>query len=358
MPRLLTAKISPRARRAYSFLLRVGIVFAALLCAACAATRYLDVNYNADLLSNFQVLYLLAGAVLAVLSAVLKFRAGLAVSLVLVLFQVPAFWPYFFGGKPSNETANLRVAVANIYGANQNFGAFGEWIDDVQPDVILLQETEVRWTAYLELIEEEYPHVAKVEHTQWGFSARVYSRYPLLESEVIEIPHEAFPVQRVVIAIGGRHVAIYNAHLFWSSEVRDRQNETLRKVLQAEAYPHVFAGDFNSTIWSVGQRNLVEGLDLRNASFGFGYKPTWPARVRPVLQHFFTLFFLSRHQIFRPDTTETVAPLLARFVGIPIDHAYVSPEIGVVSCERGPNINSDHLPLLFDLHIPTASGGG
>ena len=110
---------------------------------------------------NFQWQYLIAGVVLLLLAALLRFRIGMIMGCVLVLFQVPAFWPYFVGGSHSSEVANLRVTVANVQGANRQTGRVGAWIREMDADVVLLQETNDHWNEYLPRLHDHIPIIAR-----------------------------------------------------------------------------------------------------------------------------------------------------------------------------------------------------
>lgn len=334
------------------FWMRPLVLLLLLLLFVLASTRYVSIRpHHTDIPSNFQSQYLLAAVALLAFSGLARFKLGLIVSSILILYQAIAFHPYYFGGSRSTESPNLRVVVANVYGANLHFLEFSEWIKKAQPDVLLLQETEGKWPTHLKEYETEYPYARSVSHSQWGFSATIMSRIPIEDYKVISLPRLDIPVQRVVISVGSNKLALYNLHLFPTSPQRFRQNEALRNELSQEPYPCVVAGDFNSTIWSAGHRDLLRDQTLRNAAFGFGYQPTWPARVMPLLYYFLRGFGGS----LRMSTTEKVAPALARVFGIPLDHCYVSPDLGVVLTERGPGINSDHLPILVDIAVPQSS---
>ena len=146
-------------RKAIGFLVRSAIVLGVVMLFALAAQRFVDsTTIFASIPSNFQWQYLLAGIGLLAFSLCLRFRAGVVLAALFVLFQLPAFWPYYFGGVACEEAANIRVGVANVYGANRHFRQFGEWVAQEKPDVLLLQETNEKWPAYLEEFKTEYPH--------------------------------------------------------------------------------------------------------------------------------------------------------------------------------------------------------
>ena len=48
---------------------------------------------------------------------------------------------------------------------------------------------------------------------------------------------------------------------------------------------------------------------------------------------------------------EATWPVWFGFAGIPIDHAFVSTDVAITHIETGPNIGSDHRPILGDLAI-------
>jgi endonuclease/exonuclease/phosphatase (EEP) superfamily protein YafD len=77
------------------------------------------------------------------------------------------------------------------------------------------------------------------------------------------------------------------------------------------------AADFNITPWSPVFADILEGSGLRDSSLGFGVAPTWLSR-----------------------------PL---FFGLPIDHILVSPDIKVKNRHVGPDVGSDHFPVIADL---------
>jgi endonuclease/exonuclease/phosphatase (EEP) superfamily protein YafD len=77
--------------------------------------------------------------------------------------------------------------------------------------------------------------------------------------------------------------------------------------------PSVLIGDFNATPWS-SILSAVQAAGLRRARCGAPLEATWR----------------SRDPVF----------------GLPLDHLFVSPGLGVVACEIGPDIGSDHWPLI------------
>src|SRR5262249_6462450 len=78
----------------------------------------------------------------------------------------------------------------------------------------------------------------------------------------------------------------------------------------------IIIGDLNSTDGSAHFRDLLRVSGLRDSRLGFGRQPSWPTMG---------------------------------FYRIAIDHALVSDDLAVVDRRPGPNVGSDHFPLILDL---------
>ena len=72
-------------------------------------------------------------------------------------------------------------------------------------------------------------------------------------------------------------------------------------------------------MWGSHYQNLEQAAGLRNVRCGFGVLPTRPAGFAAV--------------------------------GIPLGHCPVSPGIDAVDLKPGPDIGSDHLPLIVELTL-------
>lgn len=89
-------------------------------------------------------------------------------------------------------------------------------------------------------------------------------------------------------------------------------------------------GDLNITMWSPYYKRFARQTGLRNARQGFGILPSWPTK----------------------ETYSQISPALSLLLAIPIDHCLISPEIKVLNIRTGPNVGSDHRPVITDLLIP------
>jgi endonuclease/exonuclease/phosphatase (EEP) superfamily protein YafD len=100
------------------------------------------------------------------------------------------------------------------------------------------------------------------------------------------------------------------------SEHRNRQLVEIARFLAAQTGPLVLLGDLNTTPWNFYFQRLLADSGLRSSAEGRGYQASWPG-----------------------------APFLLR---IPLDHVLLSPELRVVRREIGPDVGSDHLPVIVE----------
>ena len=90
-------------------------------------------------------------------------------------------------------------------------------------------------------------------------------------------------------------------------------------ALKMAPAPVLLLGDMNLTPWSPAFADLLQQTGLRDGRLGFGLLPTWPARWGVL--------------------------------GIPIDHALISPAVTIHQMEIGRDVGSDHRPLVIEFSV-------
>jgi len=104
-----------------------------------------------------------------------------------------------------------------------------------------------------------------------------------------------------------------------NSQFRNDELNSLVAFSKAQQGPLIVAGDFNLTPWSEYFRRAIVDADMHDAALGFGLARSWPAQFAPV--------------------------------GMRIDHCWLSPHWRSVAADIGPELGSDHLPLVADLQL-------
>jgi endonuclease/exonuclease/phosphatase (EEP) superfamily protein YafD len=200
----------------------------------------------------------------------------------------------------------------------------GRAILEYDPDVLVLEEVNVRWLEKLAGCLIGYPH-SETRPRPDNFGIALYSRLPLRGCEVLEVGGAGIPSIRArIISAAGEFTVIATHPLRpGGAEYTERRNAhlaALPDLVRSCSAPVVLVGDLNTTPWSYHFRRLVRDSGLRDSSRGRGVQPTWPADLWPLR--------------------------------IPLDHCLHSPEIDVVNKEIGPSVGSDHLPVIVDFALP------
>jgi endonuclease/exonuclease/phosphatase (EEP) superfamily protein YafD len=217
----------------------------------------------------------------------------------------------------------LRLLLANVQYSNFAHQAFSDLVIEHQPDVIVVEELTPAWKQGIGPLRERYPN-GKLFAREGAFGIGVLSRLPLQSAEVVDLGDPDYPAIAARVAVGGRPLLLLAAHpppptsdtLF---AIRNRQLKELgRRALELNA-PTVVLGDLNISPWSPYFSALLHNARLTSARDGFGILPTWPSFFAPAM--------------------------------IPIDHCLVSRGARVLNVETGPDIGSDHLPLVIDLRL-------
>lgn len=272
-------------------------------------------SWLVDLGAHWQWLFLALLVISSLLLAILDRRWAI------VVLAAPLPWLSASPAAPSGErTADaLVLASANIQYRNPDPRALVEWLRKENVDVAAVLEVTFAHVRELEAMAD-YPH-RRIVPDDGPFGIAVLSRHPLAEVKVIEGAAGIPRIETVVQLLRGR-VRLTALHPMPPLTAEDHfaRNRLLRALADAAAAssePAILAGDLNATPWSSAFAGLAD-RGLRRAS---GLAPTWPASA-------------------------------AGLMGIPIDHVLVTRQWRVVASGRGPDLGSDHFPVLVTLALP------
>jgi endonuclease/exonuclease/phosphatase (EEP) superfamily protein YafD len=249
----------------------------------------------------------------------------------------------------------IEVVAANVWGHNHDLTAVENWLRTADADLALLQEISPAYaTSSLPNLRDVYPYQASItDDTRWGGNITL-SRYPILSQEYVDlgIPNASFPL-RVVIDVDGQPVAVYNVHLAWpggkvrlplpsrlrntytnilfgfDDDMRNQEIRQLLKHLEAEPYPYIVAGDFNTSDQSATYSQIAAHMTDSFKEAGSGFAGSWPVSAARGLPGF-------------------VPPLIR------IDYIWHSDGLRALDANIGPAIGSDHLPVRATLTLSEA----
>jgi len=250
-----------------------------------------------------------------------------ALSAGMLLVGLATVLPLYFGATNSRSetSAPFEVMVWNVSEYNRDFRRFAAYVKEHPADLIVLTEVPDDWIKGLTELSPEY-HVANPGPKRPRFNLAVLSRSPVDFVSADELPDSQTgpPPWRVRFDVEGRPLTLITSHpvsptLKGHYSFRYDQYRDLVRAARLETGAVMIAGDLNGTSWSPHFQDLVRDSGLTDSRRGYGIQATFPSYVP--------------------------------FVRVPIDHCLVSSSIVVLDRQVGPDLGSDHLPVLLSLAL-------
>jgi endonuclease/exonuclease/phosphatase (EEP) superfamily protein YafD len=274
---------------------------------------------------------------LLLVARVWRIAAILAVPLAaLSLWVIPVLVPH----EPAAASRSLRIAYANVNAWNTPSADAVRWFEQADADVVALIECSPEWLDALRdtAARKGRPWLhecARVDDEAIA-GAVLLSRYPLGEARALVSPHGRFPMIDAIVDSPDGPIRVLVAHPvppvgFGAVAVRDAELAWIAQQCAASQMPTAIVADFNDTPFGRALRDFGAISGMRSASAVSGLVTTWPARVAGV---------------------PWPAPLR-----IAIDHCFVSRNVDIAAFSAGPDIGSDHLPLVIDIAYGPRTGG-
>lgn len=286
-----------------------------------------DWNWYADLFSHLRPQYLVVFGLAAACAAAgrrwVTFGlaiTGLSANLIAV---APHALPLARGDAPFSTGRPWTFVSLNLLHGNQDVAAVLNYLRSQPADVVILQEVSERWATSLERLDDLYPH--RFTHPRKdGFGLALFSREKPLEIS-FELVGDRRPTDLVVLAEfarDGRRISVAGVHADkpdkeWKTLTRRAYLDDVRNWAAAKAgadEPVLVIGDFNTTPWSTSFRRFEKESQLLDTSRGTIFEASW--------------------NVWRPDR-------------LLIDHAFISRHWQLLRREIGPDVGSDHRPLMI-----------
>jgi len=275
-----------------------------------------------DLTCHFRSQYaaiLVGCATLCLLLRAFRHALACGVFVALNLTQiVPLYWPT---DAIQTSEKTWRIAYLNLYYKNPTPEKALRFLEDTQADVIVLSEITPGLEQALAPLHAAYAYREGVIH-EGGRGLALWSRLPWDKVEIKHFVSEESPSVAATFAGEKKPWTLIGVHAPWPlgdklASSRNQEFHGLARFAAEQAGDVVVLGDLNCTSWSSHFGEMLRAGGLRDGRQGFGLKPTWPAWFWPL--------------------------------GIAIDHCLVSKELVVRNLEVGPDVGSDHYPIVVDL---------
>ena len=214
--------------------------------------------------------------------------------------------------------AALKVVSFNILYKNRQNDKIAEYLNKEDADIILLQEYHEYHSPLVKQLKAKYPyqHVC-IKKPYCGLA--LLSKTPFNNLESLPRSFKTPPVISAEFKIkDAEPVRIIGTHIRWPFKPHQQSwnMEWLTSYTNKVKKPVILLGDFNHTPWSWRLSKFAFETRLkRHATFS----KSWPA--------------FSGYSVFL------------------IDHVFSSKEVTNIKTSVGPNLGSDHLPVISKLSI-------
>jgi endonuclease/exonuclease/phosphatase (EEP) superfamily protein YafD len=281
-----------------------------------------------DVLANFRAQYVVALAILGLVVMLSKWRKTGYVILGAALINLVAVLPLFIGSPadPESTAASVRVMSFNLLSDNESYSEVIEYIEAVDPDIVLLHEASRPWEVAMDSSGLQYEFIRPrsedlifgtlvlvrgegVEAVSFGFAAS--------SPRAVEVSFTPDGWSTPLTVLGTHPLAPTDDG---RAALRDAQLGFAGQWAAERTGAYLVAGDFNATPWSWPFRRLLDLGELRNSQVGFGLQPSFSSQSNLLLR-------------------------------VPIDHLVHSEALEVTDRRLGPSLGSDHFPLLVDLQL-------
>jgi endonuclease/exonuclease/phosphatase (EEP) superfamily protein YafD len=277
-----------------------------------------------DLASHFRVQYAIALLAIAILFLFARDWKSVATFLVFGTINAAMVVPMYFGAESFSHQRTLRAMLFNVHTQNGSPAEVVKLVLTEQPDFLILEEINASWLNDLAELKATYPHKV-VQPRADHFGIGLWSKFPLLDVQIVEIGESAVPTIFAVAQSPQGEIQLVGTHPLPPggaeySRLRNEQLRLLAETVAAFDRPILLLGDLNTTPWNHHFQNFLSQSGLQNSAAGRGVQASWPSHLLPLR--------------------------------IPLDHCLHSPSIGIANRRVGANsAGSDHFPVIVDFGL-------
>jgi len=296
-----------------------------LLCLATVLALLAPLGWPFELFAHFRVQYAVVAMLLATWFVWRRRRWAVVLALALAAWHA---WPGAERLMAAPATAGcsgpaFSVITANVEFSNGDHEAFLAWLDAHPADLVVVQEVTEAWSKAL-VPRPAYPHYELLSRED-PYGIAVLSRWPLESVQQEDFAGDGLPSFAGTVQVAGQPVRFVALHTHWPvvpelARARDTSLRAAAELARSASTPVVLLGDLNLTPDAPAFQQLVDESGLQDVMRGRGWRPTWLAGFWPL--------------------------------ALRIDHVLASPALCVEQAEVGPDVGSDHRPVLARLALP------
>lgn len=287
---------------------------------------------QADFINQFAPIWALAGlAAVAVLIALSRVRTALTIAVPLVAASAVLMGPEFaakLGPHRAAAPPQVRIVQFNLWRGNRSPAESAAWVLAQRADILVLEEGADIAERVVRRLAPHYPYRVTCRGAK-SCSTMILSRAaPVASAGLAKGDAEnrkALSAAWARYDLGGRPITVFAVHLArpwpWGRQAEDRRL-LIAEVRRLSDPNLIVVGDFNTTPWTFAGKRQDAALGMRRITRALF---SWPVYVRPKINRY------------------PAIPIL------PIDQAYLRPGLLPVAVRGGPDLGSDHRPVVIDL---------
>ena len=181
------------------------------------------------------------------------------------------------------EGQSIRVMIANVKRRNEQAATFLDQVEAVDPDLLLVMETDAWWDERLTVLQARYPHrLQNIPDDHAFYGMHLFSRLALIAPEFRFLFDADTPTVVTGLQLpGGERIGFIGLHprppLAWTQPTTMRDAHILQAALLARESdtPTILAGDFNAVPWERVTRRAMRIGGLLDPRVGRGLFPTY-----------------------------------------------------------------------------------
>ena len=287
-------------------------------------------NVYIDIFSHFKFQYILFEILFCLLCFYLSFQSRkfivfIFISLLFICLNFIDVVSYIGTPQIIDSNNTIKIGLFNVLTQNNKYNSLKNEIKEHNPDIVILQEVDDIWLENIKELKNNYPYF--LEHSRLdNFGIALYSKVPLINPKIEEWTDYGVPVISIELkSVDNSILKIYGIHTLPPTgreyfRVRNEMLAEINKIASSNSGEKIiFAGDFNTSIYSVSYKNYIKNSNLNDAQIlAKTLKGTWNTR------HF-------------------------SFLRIALEHVLIPADVKLNSFQIGRDFGSDHLPIFVNL---------
>ena len=258
----------------------------------------------------------------------LALLVGLSALQAIFILKFTPIWPRQSCDADAQALADtdnhVSVLAANVKKSNREYDKLISYVKAEDPDIAIAVEVDDEWIDALHPLRDAYPHWIEIPKDN-GYGICMMSKLDVSDHSVqCHITDDVPSITAKVVLRSGDVFRLYVVHPeppipTHDTEGRDSEISHVGLIARDDPLPAVVTGDLNDVAWSTTTRQFQRLSRLLDPRVGRGFFNT----------------FHAHYPMFR----------------WPLDHLFHDQRFRLVSMERGPNIASDHFPVMFRLAL-------